>query len=120
MKYDLDYYRGTSLSVPKPPTKPKLHHKHSSFEAKCYAEDLEQYEKEVSVYEDDLNHYRCQMVKRMNELQEELKLDYGLSESQAFVLWNEAYENGHSAGLQEVLYHYDNLYTFIQKYMKLR
>jgi hypothetical protein len=54
----------------------------------------------------------------MNEFQDELMKDYGLCQQEFDVIWEKAWEDGHSAGLSEVYCHFGSLFDFVHKYMK--
>jgi hypothetical protein len=119
MSYDFEYYSGEMLSIPVKPAKPRLERNPTSIEARAYADALEEYEHESKAYTSNLGLYTSDKMNLMREFQEKLKFDYVLSDSQFSVLWNEAYNRGHSGGLSEVYHEFDSLYEFVEKYPKV-
>ena len=118
MSYDFDYYSGNTLRVPVKPIKPRLERNPSAIEARSFADALEEYEHTVKSYDEDLSFYRREKAALLMEFQDKLRSDYGLCESEFSVLWNEAYNRGHSGGLSEVYSEFDSLYDFVKQYVK--
>jgi hypothetical protein len=116
MSYDFDYYSGRHLKYPAKPTKPTLGRSPSAIEARAYADALEYYDRELDGYKEDKSYYHSQMSSLCREFEEKLRSDYAMSEGEFEVIWSEAYERGHSGGLEEVVSHFDSLYEFVKKY----
>lgn len=116
MSYDFEYYSGKMLRMPDKPAKPRLERNANAIEARAYADALEEYEREMKSYDEDLGWYKSQMKSLMIQFQDKLRSDYSLSESEFSVLWNEAYNRGHSGGLHEVYHEFDSLHDFGLKF----
>ncbi len=116
MNYDFDYYSGQMLRMPEKPTKPRLERNPSSVEARAYAEALEEYELEMKSYNEDLGWYRAEKANLLVKFRDKVRSDYGLSVATFSVIWNEAYNRGHSGGLQEVYNEFDSLRDFGLKF----
>jgi hypothetical protein len=102
MSYDFDYYSGADLIYPQKPSKPSLSRNPSAAEARDYADDLEVYEKQLESYKSDRDWYYEQQNNRLLELQTKLRDEYGITSDGMLILWNKAYEDGHSEGLNHV------------------
>jgi hypothetical protein len=118
MSYDFQYYSGEMLRMPEKPAKPRLERNPTAIEARAYADALEEYESALSSYNENLGWYKSEKKVLLTKFQDKLREDYGLSDSQFSVLWNEAYNRGHSGGLHEVYHKFDSLYEFVEKYVK--
>ena len=118
MKYDFDYYSGSDLIYPQKPSKPFLSRSPSAPEARAYADDLAVYEKNLEEYKSDRDWYSAQQRNRLLELQEKLRDDYDITETQMFILWNKAYEDGHSEGLNRVVALFDEYYNLASERTK--
>lgn len=118
-KYDYAYYEGADLLNALKPIKPSLGRNPTSVEALAYAEALADYERELESYKENIAYYTAQKNNRMKELQETIKADYDISDAQFFVLWAPAYENGHSAGLNEVVNCFDEYYEMASAFAAL-
>jgi len=105
--------------MPERPVKPRLEHNPTSIEARAYADALEEYETTLKSYDEDLGWYKSEKKILLTKFQDKLREDYDLSDSQFSVLWNEAYNRGHSGGLSEVYHEFDSLYEFVEKYPKV-
>ena len=116
MSYDFDYYSGRHLVYPAKPSRPSIGRSASAIEARAYADALEHYERELEGYEEDKSYYHSQMSALDREFEEKLRSDYAMSKDEFDVIWSEAYDRGHSAGLEEVVSHFDSLYEFAKKY----
>lgn len=118
MSYDFDYYSGHDLKYPSKPTKPTLGRNPTAVDARAFADALEEFEREYKGYLEDKSYYNSMVSARMNEFQVKLMNDYGLCQQEFDVIWEKAWEDGHSAGLSEVYWHFDSLFDFVHKYMK--
>ena len=92
-----------SLPYPRKPKKPLLSRTATSVEAREYAEQLEQWEKDVETWK----HERDAYYKENSRLREKLKNDcleeVGLlGHEKADKAWSYAWEHGHSSGDSEV------------------
>lgn len=119
MDYDLNYYGGQDLVYPKTPIKPRLDPKADSTTAMAYARDLALYESEMKTYREQTQEYGHLCGQRLKELQDRLRDDYDLSQAQFDLLWNKAWEDGHSSGLHSVVYHFEELYDLASAFAAL-
>jgi hypothetical protein len=117
MSYDFQYYSGEMLRMPEKPVKPRLERNPNAIEARAYADALEEYEREMRGYSENLGWYRSEKNVLLTKFQDKLRSDYNLSESEFAVLWNESYNRGHSGGLSEVYHEFDSLHEFVHKYL---
>ncbi len=116
MDYDFDYYGGKDLHLPIKPTKPVLDRNADSVEALAWAEALVDYEHELKSYEEDFAYYRAQKRLRMTALQDQLRDDYDITTGQFSILWQKAYDDGHSEGLRRVVEIFDELYDVASQF----
>jgi hypothetical protein len=119
MSYDFEYYSGKHLSYPTKPRKPSPPHRPIAIEARAWADALEEYEREMKSYDEDLSWYRRESGRLHTEFMDKLKKDYGLSDKPFDLIWSKAWERGHSAGLQEVYHEFDDLFEFLIKWSKV-
>jgi hypothetical protein len=119
MSYDFDYFNCNYLLLPIKPSKPRLEKDHTPAAARSYADDLEQYEKEIEKYQDSLSYYREQKNLRLKEFQDRLCDDYDITQAQGFVIWHKAWEHGHNAGLSEVCHYFDEFYEMASEFAAL-
>jgi len=117
MSYDFEYYSGEMVRMPEKPVKPRLERNANAIEARAYADALEEYERELKSYNENLGWYKSEKKSLLIKFQDKLRSDYNLSEPEFSVLWNEAYNRGHSGGLHEVYHEFDRLYEFATKYL---
>ena len=119
MNYDYDYYSGKDLHYPVKPTKPKLDRDHTPAAARSYADDLEQYEKDLGNYNIDRLYVKNEQALRLKKFQDVLRDDYDITEAQFSVLWRKAWEDGHSEGLHRVVAIFDELYEIASQFAAL-
>jgi hypothetical protein len=119
MSYDYDYFRDEDLLYPNKPHKPVLGRNPSAIDARAYADAMEEYERELEAYKEDRNWYDSQMRHRQQELMDRLRDDHDVSEAQFDLLWNKAWEDGHSEGLQSVVFRFEELYEIASKFAVL-
>jgi hypothetical protein len=119
MSYDFEYYSGQMLRMPTKPSKPGLSRNPTAIEARAYADALEEYEREMKAYNENLSWYRSEAASLLIKFQDKLKEDYSLGSAEFDVIWSEAYDHSHSGGLQEVYYEFERLYEFAIKYTKV-
>ena len=117
--YDFDYYGGMDIVYPTKPTKPVLGRNADSAEAMAWAEALAEYESELKSYEEDFAYYREQKGVRLAALQERLRDDYDITRGQVSILWQRAWEHGHSSGLSEVYHYFDEFYDMASEFAAL-
>ena len=116
MKYDFDYYCGRDLKYPPRPVKPMLCKDHDPDTVKQYADDLEKYNVDYEEYKTARTEYGLQLNQRKEEFRNHLRGDYGLSQTQFDILWNHAWDHGHSSGLHEVYYWFNEFYEMAAKF----
>jgi hypothetical protein len=119
MDYDLDYFGGKDLVYPKTPIKPRLDPKADSTTAMAYARDLAVYESAMISYRELKQEYSRLCGQRQLELQDRLRDDYDLAQAQFDLLWNKAWEDGHSNGLHSVVYYFEEFYELATKFAAL-
>jgi hypothetical protein len=121
MSYDFEYYSGQMLRVPTKPSKPGLSRNPTAIEARAFADALEEYEREMKAYNENLSWYRSEAASLLTKFQDKLKEDYCLGSSEFDVIWSEAYDRAHvdARGLQEVYYKFERFYEFANKYTKV-
>jgi hypothetical protein len=119
MSYDFEYYSGQMLRAPTKPSKPGLSRNPTAIEARAFADALEEYEREMKAYNENLSWYRSEAASLLIKFQDKLKEDYSLGSAEFDVIWSEAYDHSHSGGLQEVYYEFERLYEFASKYTKV-
>lgn len=113
---EIVYYEGSGLVYPTRPVKPVIENKDSPTSIRKYADDLEVYTSERAKYDEDLKNHRLTKFKRCQELAEDLAVEYGISQNKANVLFDKAWEDGHSSGVQEVIRVFDELYDIADKF----
>lgn len=118
MSYDFDYYSGADLKYPSKPTKPTLGRNPTAVDARAFADALEEYERAIESYKEDKSYYKHCVNARMREFHEKLMKDYGLCQQEFDIIWNKAWEDGHSYGLSEVYSHFNSLFDFVIEYNK--
>lgn len=119
MNYDFDYYSGSELTYPQKPYKPTLSRNPSPAEARNYADELEMYEKQMTEYKSNSDWYSEQQRNRLFELQARLRDDYNITKAQMFILWNRAWDGGHSEGLRCVVSLFDTYYDLASEFAAL-
>lgn len=118
MSYDFDYYNARDIVYPTKPAKPRLANNPTAADARAYADALEAYEVAFKEYERERTVASSLAGKRLTEFEDRLKEDYGLSNDEFSVIWGEAYNRGHHAGLHEVYTEFDSLVDFVHRYVK--
>jgi hypothetical protein len=119
MSLDFDYYAGRDLQYPTKPTKPKLDRDHTPAAARNYADELEQYEKDIENYNIDLLYVKNEQALRMKKFQAVLRDHYDITEAQFNVIWHHAWDHGHSSGLHEVYHYFDDFYNMASEFAAL-
>lgn len=116
---DFDYYSGRDLTYPVRPKRPMLAPKHTSQDARDYADAMEHYESAMVNYHAEVSDYNTKAGARLMELQDRLRVWYDLTTAQFSLLWNSAYDRGHSAGLSEVVCYFEEYYDLVDQFIKL-
>ena len=117
---DFDYYGGRDLTAPKMPCKPvRLGLNPTVSQARDYADALELWEAEMVSYRAERALYQDQMNTRLRELQTKLRDEYDITEAQQFILWNSAWRDGHSEGLNRVVDIFNELYEVASEFAAL-
>lgn len=116
---DFDYYSGRDLTYPARPKRPTLAPKHTSQDARVYADAMEQFESELVNYHAEMSDYNTKTQARQQELKDTLRDINDLNENQFNLLWNFAWEEGHSAGLSEVVNWFNEYYDLATQFVKL-
>lgn len=97
-----DEYKN-QLTYPTKPKKPLLDRNATSVEAKHYAEVLEQWEKDMDVYREEVKEYRKEENRLYEQIKKDCLEDVGLlNHPKADKAWEWAWEHGHSSGYSEV------------------
>lgn len=119
MSYDFDYYSGLDIRYPNKPTKPRLDKNAAPAAVRSYADELEQYERDIEKYRAELEHYNTSKHQRDALFRARLRDDYDITEAQFDVLWHQAWEHGHAAGLREVYNYFDDFYEMAAAFAAL-
>jgi hypothetical protein len=116
---DFDYYSGRDLTYPARPKRPTLAPKHTSQDARDYADAMEHFESALVNYHAEMSDYNTKTLAREQELKDTLRDVNDLNEDQFNLLWNFAWEEGHSAGLSEVVNRFEDYYDLVNQFVKL-
>jgi hypothetical protein len=116
---DFDYYSGRDLTYPMRPKRPTLAPKHTSQDARDYADAMEHFESALAEFHAEMDDYNTKTLAREQELKDTLCDVNDLNEDQFNLLWNFAWEEGHSAGLSEVVNVFENYYDLVNQFAKL-
>ena len=116
MSYNFAYIRGSDLAYPKSPKKPRLSSNPSSQEAREYADALEHYNIAYAEFRDKLAKHTSEIHRREDQFRKELQKEYNLSDAQFAVLWTFAYDDGHSAGYEEVVLYFERYHELVTEY----
>jgi hypothetical protein len=116
---DFDYYSGRDLTYPVRPKRPTLAPKHTSQDARDYADAMEHYEAALVNYHAEISDYNAKTQAREQELKDTLGCDYDINDKQFNLLWNFAWEAGHSEGLQRVVAVFNEYYDLVDQFVKL-
>lgn len=116
---DFDYYSGKDLTLPKHPKRPALAAKHTSQEALAYSEALVDFESAMVNFHAEISDYNTKAMAREQELKDTLRNDYDLNEKQFNLLWNFAWEEQRSGGLQRVVELFNEYYDLTSSFVRL-
>lgn len=120
MSYYFDYYSGKDIEYPTRPKKPVLPVNPTPDELRTYADQLEVYDALKMEYNEKVSDYHSKVNERLDKFQQVLMVDYDLLKPQVDVIWGYAWEEGHSAGLQEVYNYFDTYYEMILAFNRLK
>lgn len=115
---ELDLYSGRDLVYPKRPAKPPVPKNGTSADFIEYAKTLEAYEAEKAAYDKLVDAYNVDMRTRNELFVRELK-EYAshINDDSFSILYNAAYEDGHSEGCNGIMYKFESL---VELYDKLK
>jgi hypothetical protein len=114
----VSYYAGKDISYPQRPSKPFL----ASDDPKvirAFATDMEKYLLAKEAYTAQSTAYRNSLQSRKNELKRDLANENNMTIAQADVLFNVAWEDGHSEGIESVIARFEQLVEIIYDYNQL-
>ena len=115
MSYDFDHYSGAHLKAPVKPKKPVLGHNPTAIEARAYADALEEYERNMKSYKEDMSYHNHQKEELFNKFKTDVMFDYDLKELQFDLIW----EYTPSTSLQETYCEFRRLHEFGEAYKRL-
>lgn len=102
------------LPYPVKPRKPVLKAGATPVEIRQYAADVENYDTYVTAWRTKLDEYNREKAELMLKFRADVEFENGtLTNKKASVLWNKAWERGHSEGLVGVLNVYEDLAELI-------
>lgn len=115
-----DYYSGEDLKFPRSPKKPGLKGNPTSADVRRYADKLEEYEIEFEKYSKLKKEYYEILNARTVEFRNDLHSKYcpELSDAAFSVIFNKAWEDGHSSGHYRVDELVDELTDFVLEIME--
>lgn len=110
------YYSGEDLVRPATPKRPYLTKSATAVEVRLYADQLEVYESAMVGYDLAIAEWRKNKSVRFADLLVDLAASSGLSLAKTTVLYNKAYEDGHSGGLGEVINNFHDLVDLVTRF----
>ena len=118
---DFTYYAGADLSYPARPVKPRMPARGEETAAAfaTYAQDLELYEDAMLAYRENTDNHRRMLRSRIDKCVYDLAVKYSISTEQAGLIWGRAWEDRHSEGFAAVIDEFEELFTLMEKYVKL-
>ena len=116
MDFDLNYYSAEDLFQPLRPSRPILEKTPTSKAALEFANELQEYENRIAEYNQQREENSKVRQERMLELEQNVRDQYGLTQAQFNVLWEKAWDDGHSEGLGRVLEIFDDLDTLVSEF----
>jgi len=115
----IDYYSGVDLEFPIRPSKPGSFDRNDPQNIRDFADRMEAYLERDAEYRTEMVAYRETIKDRKNELCRDLGAQYNMNPAQAQLLFNKAWDDGHSAGIQEVVHNFDDLAQFVAAYVSI-
>lgn len=115
-----DYYSGEDLVFPQRPSKPSWPSKPTSTEVRQYADKLEEYEIDFKKYSELKKEYYEILNARAVEFRNDIHSEYSseLTDAAFTVIFNKAWEDGHSSGHYRVVELVDELTDFVLEIME--
>ena len=115
--WDWDYFAGRDIEYPQGrPSKPVMPKNPTPTALREYADELESYEALKSAWNRAVKKYQDAVAARQAEFRAELRKTGDFTDEQFDLLWSEAWELGHSSGLNEVAYHFDELHGLVLRW----
>lgn len=115
---DFDYYNGRHLTYPTKPKKPVTPSKFTAENARELAQALEAFESEMSVYNEEFEHWRNNMYNLKQEFWDDARVELGCQYF-ADPVWeiccNKAWEDGHAYGYSEVYQELVEIVEFLEQ-----
>lgn len=111
-----DYYSGRDIDYPIRPIKPVVTDRESPAAIRDYADALESFNELMPAYNAAMTSYRKALAARKEELIADLADEYALSQTETEIIFAKAWDDGHSYGIEEVIGHFDDLYTMISRF----
>lgn len=108
-----DVYK-VKIVYPVRPSKPVLQKNATSAQAREYADLLAAYESAGDNFNASREAYRAEENRLYAKFREDVESEYGMREHpKREKLWAKAWDRGHSEGLSQVLWWYDDLYELV-------
>jgi hypothetical protein len=98
------------------PCKPILLDRENPALLRDHADAMEAWTSSIDMWGELKDAYRRSLRSRRNELQRDLAIENDMTVTQAGVLFNVAWEDGHSEGIAEVVYRFDQLVEIIENF----
>lgn len=108
-----DVYK-VKIDYPARPSKPVLPKNATSAQAREYADLLAAYETAGDSFNASREAYRAEENRLYAKFREDVEAEYNMAgHPKAQKLWDKAWERGHSEGLSQVLWWYDDLHELV-------
>lgn len=114
----IEYYGAEDIEYPARPRRPYLTDRYDPVSIRQYADDLEAYTEAKAAHDVAMKDYRTAVNGRLAELVVDLAADYQITEAQAKVVFNMAWEDGHSSGVHEVVQRFEELVDMAMDFAK--
>lgn len=108
-----------NLEYPSRPVKPRLDEGATSVDARVFAEALADYEVKMTEYYLAQDLYSKSVSQFVDKWKQSLKEDSGFSQEQFDLVFELAYDRGHSCGYSEVESIFDDLRITFTKFLKV-
>lgn len=120
MSYNFYEIEGGHLQRPQLPLKPSQPDKEfNSTNVMAWGVELAQYETAMQGYLEADKKYRAELGRLMNQFEQQLQKDFDLAPHVFDMLWAEAYDRGHSGGVEDVYAHFVELHRLCEAYKNL-
>lgn len=115
---DFNYYNARDIPYPSNvgPKKPSLPANVTAVSAQQFADQMVVYEKERAVYVDAQRQYNETVQQRLGEFRQTIQKEYALTDGLMNILWDAAWDEGHSAGLEEVYYYFQKYHGLVTRF----